>query len=243
MNPTILLVEDEPEIRHFLRVALEGFQYHCLEAPTGTEGEALAARHHPGAILLDLGLPDMDGLAFLTRLREWSRIPVLVITARGREVDKVAALESGADDFLTKPFSSSELLARLRAILQHGGSEEPESPLFVLDRWRVDLPRRQVLVDGQEVHLTPFEFGVFSSLIRHAGRVVTYRQLLLEVWGDTQGAQLFHLRIYMTQLRHKLELEPSRPRYLQTEPGVGYRLATGGAASLMEANRQRVQES
>jgi two-component system KDP operon response regulator KdpE len=227
MNPTILLVEDEPEIRHFLRVALEGCQYHCLEAPTGTEGETLAARYHPEAILLDLGLPDMDGLDFLTHLREWSRIPVLVITARGREVDKVAALDSGADDFLAKPFNNPELLARLRAVLRHGGPEEPESPLFILDHWRVDLPRRQVLVDGQEVHLTPFEFGVFNTLIRHAGRIVTYRQLLREVWGDTEGAQLFHLRIYMAQLRHKLELDPARPRYLQTEAGVGYRLWVG----------------
>jgi two-component system KDP operon response regulator KdpE len=227
MTPTVLVVEDEPQIRCFLRLALEGCQYHCLEAPTGTEGEALAARHHPEAILLDLGLPDMDGLDFLTHLREWSRIPVIVITARGREVDKVAALDSGADDFLAKPFSNPELLARLRAVLRHGGPEEQESPLFILDRWRVDLPRRQVLVDGQEVRLTPFEFGVFSSLIRHAGRVVTYRQLLREVWGDTQGARLFHLRIYMTQLRHKLELDPARPRYLKTEAGVGYRLWVG----------------
>jgi two-component system KDP operon response regulator KdpE len=159
----------------------------------------------------------------------------------GPEVDKVAALDSGADDFLAKPFSSTELLARLRAVLRNGGPEALESPFFLLDHWRVDLPRRQVLVDGREVHLSPFEFGVFNALIRHAGKVVTYRQMLLEVWGDTQGAQLFHLRIYMTQLRHKLELDPARPRYLQTEPGVGYRLSLGSAAAIMEVGRQPAQ--
>jgi two-component system KDP operon response regulator KdpE len=166
----------------------------------------------------------MDGLDLVTRLREWSRIPVIVISARGQETDKVAALDAGADDYLTKPFGTRELLARIRAALRHGGTDVEEAPVFSLDRWRVDLARRQVLVDGAEVHLTPLEYKLFTTLIRHAGKVVTHRQLLKEVWGGAAGAQPLYLRVYMTQLRHKLEVEPSRPRYLQTEPGVGYRL-------------------
>jgi len=220
----ILLVEDEPQMRRFLRVALEGSGYRYLEAGTGREGLALAAQHRPEAILLDLGLPDMDGLDLVVRLREWSRIPVIVISARGQETDKVGALDAGADDYLTKPFGTRELLARVRVALRHAGPEAQQEPVFVLDRWRVDLAKRQVLMDGKEVHLTPLEYSLFTTLIRHAGKVVTHRQLLKEVWGGAAGAQPLYLRVYMTQLRHKLEAEPSRPRYLQTEPGVGYRL-------------------
>jgi len=223
-GPQILLVEDEPPMRRFLRVALEGSGYRFLEAATGQEGLSLAAQHRPEAILLDLGLPDMDGLALVTCLREWSRIPVIVISARGQETDKVAALDAGADDYLTKPFGTRELLARIRVALRHGGPEAEDAPVFILDRWRVDLAKRQVLVDGAEVHLTPLEYKLFTTLIRHAGKVVTHRQLLKEVWGGAAGAQPLYLRVYMTQLRHKLEVEPSRPRHLQTEPGVGYRL-------------------
>ncbi len=222
----ILLVEDEPQMRRFLRVALEGSGYRYLEAGTGQEGLALAVQHRPEAILLDLGLPDMDGLDLVARLREWSRIPVIVISARGQETDKVAALDAGADDYLTKPFGTRELLARVRVALRHAGPEAPQEPVFVLDHWRVDLAKRQVLVDGKEVHLTPLEYSLFTTLIRHAGKVVTHRQLLKEVWGGAAGAQPLYLRVYMTQLRHKLEAEPSRPKYLQTEPGVGYRLRT-----------------
>ena len=224
--PVILLVEDEPQMRRFLRVALEGSGYRYLEAATGQEGLTLAVQHRPEAILLDLGLPDMDGLDVVMRLREWSRTPVIVISARGQEGDKVAALDAGADDYLTKPFGTRELLARIRVALRHAGPEADADPVFVLDRWRVDLTRRQVLVDGQEVHLTPLEYSLFTTLIRHAGKVVTHRQLLKEVWGGAAGAQPLYLRVYMTQLRHKLEAEPSRPKYLQTEPGVGYRLRT-----------------
>jgi len=222
----ILLVEDEPQMRRFLRVALEGSGYRYLEAGTGQEGLALAVQHRPEAILLDLGLPDMDGLDLVTRLREWSRIPVIVISARGQETDKVGALDAGADDYLTKPFGTRELLARVRVALRHAGPEAQQEPVFVLDRWRVDLAKRQVLMDGKEVHLTPLEYSLFTTLIRHAGKVVTHRQLLKEVWGGAAGAQPLYLRVYMTQLRHKLEAEPSRPKYLQTEPGVGYRLRT-----------------
>jgi two-component system, OmpR family, KDP operon response regulator KdpE len=223
-GPVILLVEDEPQMRRFLRVALEGSGYRYLEAATGREGMALAVQHRPEAILLDLGLPDMDGLDLVTRLREWSSTPVIVISARGQETDKVAALDAGADDYLTKPFGTRELLARIRVALRHSGPDSEAEPIFVLDRWRVDLAKRQVLVDGKEVHLTPLEYSLFTTLIRHAGKVVTHRQLLKEVWGGAAGAQPLYLRVYMTQLRHKLEEEPSRPKYLQTEPGVGYRL-------------------
>jgi len=223
-GPLILLVEDEPQMRRFLRVALEGTGYRYLEAATGQEGLALAVQHRPEAILLDLGLPDMDGLELVTRLREWSRTPVIVISARGQESDKVGALDAGADDYLTKPFGTRELLARLRVALRHAGPEAGTEPVFILGRWRVDLAKRQVLVEGKEIHLTPLEYNLFTTLIRHAGKVVTQRQLLKEVWGGAAGAQPLYLRVYMTQLRHKLEEEPSRPKYLQTEPGVGYRL-------------------
>jgi two-component system KDP operon response regulator KdpE len=223
-GPLILLVEDEPQMRRFLRVSLEGSGYRYLEAATGQEGLNLATQHRPDAILLDLGLPDMDGLEVVTRLREWSRTPVIVISARGQETDKVDALDAGADDYLTKPFGTRELLARIRVALRHTGPEAEVEPVFVLGRWRVDLAKRQVLVEGKEVHLTPLEYSLFTTLIRHAGKVVTHRQLIKEVWGGAAGAQPLYLRVYMTQLRHKLEEEPSRPKYLQTEPGVGYRL-------------------
>jgi two-component system KDP operon response regulator KdpE len=223
-GPLILLVEDEPQMRRFLRVSLEGSGYRYLEAGTGQEGSSLAVQHRPDAILLDLGLPDMDGLDLVTRLREWSQTPVIVISARGQETDKVAALDAGADDYLTKPFGTRELLARIRVALRHADPEAAAEPVFVLGRWRVDLAKRLVLVAGQEMHLTPLEYSLFTTLIRHAGKVVTHRQLLKEVWGGAAGAQPLYLRVYMTQLRHKLEEEPSRPRYLQTEPGVGYRL-------------------
>ena len=223
-GPLVLLVEDEPQMRRFLRVALEGSGYRYLEAATGQEGLDLAALQQPQVILLDLGLPDMDGLDALARLREWSQTPVIVISARGQEPDKVKALDLGADDYLTKPFGTRELLARIRVALRHADPSAVEEPVFTLGPWRVDLAKRQVLVEGHEVHLTPLEYKLFTTLIRHAGKVVTHRQLLKEVWGGVAGAQPLYLRVYMTQLRHKLEVEPSRPTYLQTEPGVGYRL-------------------
>ena len=160
----------------------------------------------------------------MTRLRAWSQTPVIVISARGQETDKIGALDVGADDYLTKPFGTGELLARIRVALRHADPGAVEEPVFKLGRWQVDLARRQVLVAGQEVHLTPLEYGLFTTLIRHAGKVVTHRQLLKEVWGGVAGAQPLYLRVYMAQLRHKLEEDASRPRYLQTEPGIGYRL-------------------
>ncbi len=226
--PLVLLVEDEPQMRRFLRVALEGSGHHFLEAATGQEGLTLAASHRPQVILLDLGLPDMDGLELTQRLREWCATPIIVLSARGQEADKIGALDAGADDYLTKPFSTGELLARIRVALRHERPGEEDAPLFTLGRWRVDLARRQVFVGEEEVHLTPLEYKLFTTLVRHAGKVVTHQQLLREVWGGVPGAQPLYLRVYMTQLRHKLEEEPSRPRYLQTEPGVGYRLKIEG---------------
>ena len=220
----VLVIDDEVQIRRLLRVALEAAGYAVREADSGQTGLNEAAYRRPDAVILDLGLPDLAGVEVLRRLREWSRTPVIVISARGQETDKVAALDAGADDYLTKPFGTSELLARIRVALRHSGPETADDPVFTLGRWQVDLAKRLVLVEGKEVHLTPLEYSLFTTLIRHAGKVVTHRQLLKEVWGGAAGAQPLYLRVYMTQLRHKLEEEPSRPKYLQTEPGVGYRL-------------------
>ncbi len=221
----VLVVEDEPQMRRFLRAALESHGHRVLEAVTAREGLMLATSHRPELILLDLGLPDLDGLELTTRLREWSRTPIIVISARGQESDKIGALDAGADDYLTKPFGTGELLARMRVALRHAAHRgEPEAPVFELGPWRVDLARRQVSVEGTEVHLTPNEYKLLTALVRHAGKVLTHQQLLREVWGGVPGAQPHYLRVYMAQLRHKLEADPARPRYLQTEPGVGYRL-------------------
>jgi two-component system KDP operon response regulator KdpE len=224
-GPLILVVEDEPQMRHFLRAALEGHDYRIAEATTAREGIAQATSRSPDVILLDLGLPDGDGLDVTKRLREWSHAPVIVISARGQEGDKVAALDAGADDYLTKPFGIEELLARLRVALRHAAraAGEPEEPTFVAGGLTVDLAHRQVFVSGDEVHLTPTEYKLLTLLVRHAGKVLTHRFLLKEVWGPNAVEHAHYLRVYMAQLRHKLEREPARPRYLTTEPGVGYR--------------------
>jgi two-component system KDP operon response regulator KdpE len=225
-GPVILLVEDEPQLRRYLRVTLVPHGYRLLEAINAKEGELLAASHHPDLILLDLGLPDLDGLVLTRRLREWCSAPIIVVSARGMESDKIQALDLGADDYLTKPFGSGELLARIRVALRHRSQGEPvpDLPVFELDPWRVDQARREVTVAGQPVHLTPNEYKLLTTLIRHAGKVLTHHQLLKEVWGSVQGAQPHYLRVYMAQLRHKLEADPARPKHLLTEPGVGYRL-------------------
>ena len=222
--PLALLVEDDFQMRRFLRVTLDASGHRTLEAPTGQEALALAAQHRPDLILLDLGLPDLDGLDLIPRFRAWSQVPIIILSARGQESDKVRALDLGADDYLTKPFGTGELLARIRVALRHAEPGAGGEATFTLGRWQVDLAKRQVRVGGQEVHLTPLEYKLFTTLIRHAGKVVTHRQLLKEVWGGVAGAQPLYLRVYMAQLRHKLEEDPSRPQHLQTEPGVGYRL-------------------
>jgi two-component system KDP operon response regulator KdpE len=224
--PTVLVIEDEPQMRRFLRSALEGHGYRVVEVGTAREGLAQAAGRNPDVILLDLGLPDADGLDVTRRLREWAATPVIVISARGLETDKVGALDAGADDYLTKPFGVSELLARIRVALRHAtrSPEELANPVFTQGDLTVDLARRQVFAAGVEVHLTPTEYKLLTLLVRHAGKVVTQRQALREVWGPNYATQTHYLRVYMAQLRHKLEPEPARPRLLLTEPGVGYRL-------------------
>jgi two-component system, OmpR family, KDP operon response regulator KdpE len=222
--PTILVIEDEPQMRRFLKASLESHDYRIVEAVTAREGLAQATGRNPDAILLDLGLPDLDGIVLTRRLREWSTTPVIVISARGREQDKIAALDAGADDYLTKPFGLGELLARLRVALRRVASAEDGDPVFTVGDLKVDLAARLVYRRGAEVHLTPIEYKLLTTLVRHAGKVITHRQLLKEAWGPNAVEHPHYVRVYMTQLRHKLEDEPSRPRYLLTESGVGYRL-------------------
>jgi len=226
LAPVVLLIEDEPEMRRFLRAALGTESVQLVEAATAREGLAQAAGRKPDLVLLDLGLPDGDGIDVTRRIREWSGVPIIVISARGQESDKVAALDAGADDYLTKPFGVPELLARMRVALRHAArlASGKDEPIFVSGDLRVDLGRRQVLVGEKEVHLTPLEYKLLTAMIRHAGKVLTHRHLLKEVWGANTADQRHYLRVYMTQLRHKVEKDPTRPRLLLTEPGVGYRL-------------------
>lgn len=228
IHPTVLVIDDEPQIRRFLRATLQASGYRLVEAVTAQEGLAYAATRQPEVILLDLGLPDLDGLEVIRRLREWTTIPIVVLSARKLEADKVAAFDAGVDDYLTKPFGVSELLARIRVALRHGlrALSEPDEPVFCVGDLRVDLARRQVYVAAQEVHLTPIEYKLLTTLVRYAGKVVTHRQLLREVWGVDATDTAHSLRVYIGQLRHKLEADPARPRYLVTEQGVGYRLKT-----------------
>jgi two-component system KDP operon response regulator KdpE len=227
-HPTVLVIEDEVQIRRFLRATLTANGYQLLEATTAQEGLVQAATRQPEIVILDLGLPDLDGLEVTRRLREWTTVPIIVLSARGQESDKVTALDAGADDYLTKPFSVGELLARLRVALRHAvrTSQEPGEPMFTVGELRVDLGRRQVYIAEQQVHLTPIEYKLLTTLVRYADRVVTHRQLLQEAWGPGHTDASHYLRVYMGQLRHKLEADPARPRYLVTEPGVGYRLKT-----------------
>ena len=225
-NPVVLVIEDEPQMRRFLRATLRAHDYQVVEAATAREGLTQAAGRNPELVLLDLGLPDAEGLDVARALRRNSRSPIIVLSARGREADKVAALDEGADDYLTKPFGAQELLARIRVALRHAArpaDAEPQ-PVFEAGDLRVDQVRRQVFRGSQEVHLTPTEYRLLAVLIRHAGRVITHRQLLQEVWGASYVDQTHYLRVYMAQLRQKLEADSARPRLLTTEPGVGYRL-------------------
>ncbi len=224
-GPLVLVVEDETQMRRFLRASLTAHGYRVIEAATAAEALQQATAYNPDVVLLDLGLPDMDGLAVTRQLREWAAMPIIVISARGQDEDKILALDSGADDYLTKPFSIGELFARLRVALRHAErvGKEPE-PTIVIGELTLDLARRQVFARGAEVHLTPIEYKLFSVLMRHAGKVLTHRQLLKDVWGPTYVDQMQYVRVYMGQLRHKLEVDAARPRYLVTEPSVGYRL-------------------
>jgi two-component system KDP operon response regulator KdpE len=224
----ILVIEDDPQIRRFLRATLMDGGYNYLDATTAQEGLRLVGLQHPDLIILDLGLPDLDGLEVTRSLREWTSTPIVVLSARNQERDKVNALDAGADDYLTKPFGTSELLARLRVALRHAiqAAQGSDDPVFTSGDLRVDLAHRQVFVAEREVHLTPIEYKLLLVLVQHAGRVVTRKQLLHDVWGPSYEGEMHYLRVYMGQLRHKLEADPTRPRYLLTEPGVGYRLKT-----------------
>ncbi|MGA2865820.1 MAG: response regulator [Verrucomicrobiota bacterium] len=225
LKPSALVIDDELQIRRLLRVCLEANGYRVLEAATGQEGLTQAAQHPPDVVILDLGLPDMDGVVVLKRLREWSRVPVVVLSVRDREEDKIAALDNGADDYVTKPFGAGELLARLRVAHRHA-LPAAESPLFRAGDLAVDLTARVVKLKGQEVKLTATEYSLLRLFVQHAGKVLTHRQILKEVWGPNYVEQTHYLRVYIAHLREKLEPDPSRPRLIITEPGVGYRLLT-----------------
>ena len=223
--PLVLVVEDEPPMRKFLRAALTAQGYRVLEAESAKGAIIAATTHNPEVILLDLGLPDGDGLDLARQIREWSGVPIIVISARGREDDKVAALDLGADDYLTKPFGVSELLARIRVALRHAvQSASPEASVLDVGPLHLDMARRAVLVAGEEVHLTPIEYRLLTLLARNAGKVLTHRQLLTEVWGPSYAGETHYLRVFMAQLRRKVEPDPARPRIFLTEPGVGYRM-------------------
>ena len=227
-DPVVVLIEDEPQIRRFLRATLTGQGYRLFEATTGADGLVEVGSRQPDVVIVDLGLPDIDGIDVIRRLREWTDVPIIVLSARGQERDKVTALDVGADDYVSKPFGAGELLARIRVALRHtaGASHEDDDAAFQVGELRMDLLRRQVFVGESEVRLTPIEYKLLATLVRHAGKVVTHAQLLRDVWGPTHTDQAHYVRVYLAHLRHKLEAEPARPRYLLTEPGVGYRLAT-----------------
>jgi two-component system KDP operon response regulator KdpE len=224
--PRVLVIEDEPEIRRFLRTSLGAHDFEIDEATTGQEGLRRAAEQPPDVILLDLGLPDISGFQVIEQVREWSGVPIVVLSARGQEADKIMALDAGADDYLTKPFGIGELLARLRVALRHQDrlNDSGATAVFTAGDLHVDFVRRQVTVAGQEVHLTPTEYRLLTTLIKHAGKVLTHRQLLKEIWGPDCTHETHYLRVYINQLRQKLGNDGTRPALILTEPGVGYRL-------------------
>ena len=221
---TLLIVEDEPEIRRFLRSSLEAEGYRVVEAAGGERGAIDAATHKADLAIVDLGLPDLDGIEVIRRIRGWSPMPIIVLSARAQERAKVDALDAGADDYVTKPFGVGELLARVRVALRHVSRSGTGESVLALGHAAVDLERRTAVRDGREVHLTPIEFRLLAALAKHLGMVVTHRQLLREVWGPSHVEHTHYLRIYMKQLREKLEADPVRPKHLLTETGVGYRL-------------------
>ena len=227
-QPRILIVEDEAALRRFLVPTLTSQGYQVITAATGAEGLAMARSHNPDLVLLDLGLPDLDGMSVLRELRTWCRKPVVILSARAQERDKVRALDEGADDYLAKPFGAAELLARLRVALRRTLQTDAGDPVVVSGGLRVDLARREVSLDGRPVRLTALEYRLLEALARRNGKVATHAQLLAEVWGPGAGGHTHYLRIYMAMLRKKLETDPTRPRHFLTEPNVGYRLDLDG---------------
>lgn len=219
----VLVIDDERQIRRMLRVALEGYGFNIAEAASGREGLSQTSIFHPDLIVLDLGLPDIDGIEVIKNLRDWTQIPIIVLSVREHEDDKIKALDAGADDYVTKPFSMGELLARLRVALRRAARSDDE-PVLTFGELSVDLARRNVTMRGEEVKLTPTEYEVLKYLVQQAGRVVTHRQLLRAIWGSNFQEESQYLRVYIGQLRRKIESDPSQPTYIITEPGVGYRL-------------------
>lgn len=220
----ILIIDDEPQIRKLLRVALAAYGYEVKEAVCGQDGLREAAVYRPELIILDLGLPDIDGLKLLRQLREWSKIPVIILSVKENEQDKITALDSGADDYVNKPFSMGELLARIRTALRHSSHENSENPILNFDDLEIDIAQRRVKISGKEVKLTPTEYDLLKTLAIHSGKCLTHRQLLTTVWGKAYENDTHYLRVYIGQLRRKIENDPSRPKHLVTESGVGYRL-------------------
>jgi two-component system KDP operon response regulator KdpE len=225
-HPVVVVIEDDPPIRRFLRTSLSAQGFQVFEADTGQRGLIEVGVRKPDLVILDLGLPDLDGAEIVKKIREWTALPIVILSARSAEQDKIDALDAGADDYLTKPFSLGELLARIRVALRHS-TMSPESirpDIFATGQLKVDLAKRLVYLDDREVHLTPIQYRLLSVLIKHAGKVLTHHQILKEVWGPTHMSDAHYLRIYMSQLRQKLEADPAKPEYLLTESGVGYRL-------------------
>ena len=223
----VLVVEDEPQIRRVLRTLLELEQFRVIEADSAAIGLSEARAHKPDLIIIDLGLPDGDGMQIITAVRTWSNVPIIVVSARADEQDKVAALEAGADDYMTKPFAARELNARVQVALRHGSRTSERSSLLAIGPWQIDLHKREVRsAEGEFLHLTPIEYRLLEVLAQHLGMVVTHRQMLQHVWGPANTENTHYLRVYMKQLRQKLEPDPARPRWLLTDTGVGYRLVT-----------------
>ncbi len=222
-GPRVLVVDDEPPIRRFLRTSLANHGYDVFEAVDGREALMAVTANRPDLVILDLGLPDMDGIEVTRRLREWTQVPIIIVTVQEQEAAKITALDAGADDYVTKPFGMGELLARMRVALRRAASPAAE-PVFVIDELVVDQARRLVAVGGRDVQLTPTEYDLLRVLVVHAGKVLTHRQLLRQVWGVGYEGEAHLLRVNMSNLRHKIEPDPARPHYIVTEPGVGYRL-------------------
>jgi two-component system KDP operon response regulator KdpE len=225
MEPLILIAEDEKPIRHFIKVSLETQKYNCLEAHDGSNALLLITSHHPDIVILDLGLPDIDGLDVIRKVREWSNVPIIVVSARGHEREKVEALDAGADDYLTKPFSVPELLARIRVALRRNTSvAQSAAPFFEMDQLKIDFEKRRVTLSGDLIHLTPTEYNLLTLLARHCGKVLTHRFLISEIWGASVADDAQTLRVCMGNLRRKIEKDTTQPRYIITEVGVGYRM-------------------